>query len=176
MAGHSHWKQIKVKKATSDKRKGALFSKLLNAVSVAAKHETNPQFNPRLRTAVEKAREAEIPKENIERAIKKSEEAGNQLEEIMIEAYGPGSVGMLIEAATPNKNKTIQEIKLLLKEHNSKIAEPGSVSWVFNKTNEEEWTAKFTKETNDSEKKGLSDLINALHEREDVQKIFTNSV
>src|SRR3989344_1522407 len=105
MSGHSKWHQIKHKKGAADQKRGVAFSKLLNAISVAAKTESNPDFNPRLRSAVEKARESNVPKDNIERAINKAKESSG-LEEVLIEAYGPEGVAVIIEAITDNKNRT----------------------------------------------------------------------
>src|SRR3989344_3166194 len=121
MSGHSKWSQIKHKKGEADQKRGVAFSKLLNAISVAAKSEPNPDFNPRLRTAIEKAKEANVPKDNIERAINKAKE-GDALEEILIEAYGPEGVAVIIEAITDNSNRTISEIKNILAKHEAKIA------------------------------------------------------
>ncbi|MEK7077138.1 MAG: YebC/PmpR family DNA-binding transcriptional regulator, partial [Patescibacteria group bacterium] len=104
MAGHSHWKQIKVQKGAADQKRGRVFSKLLAAVSIAAKSEANPQFNPRLRAAVAKAKENQVPQENIDRAIKKASEKNENLEEIRMECYGPGGAAIIAEAITDNSN------------------------------------------------------------------------
>ena len=89
MAGHSRWAQIKHQKLITDRKRGQLFSKLLDAIVAAAKNEPDPKFNPRLRTAVDKARENNVPQENIERAIRRAHESAKGLEEIMLGAYGP---------------------------------------------------------------------------------------
>src|SRR5271155_2827486 len=98
MSGHSHWAGIKHKKEITDKKRGKVFSKLLALISAAAKTEPNPGFNPRLRTAIAKAREASVPQENIERAVKRASEVGGDLNELTFEAYGPGGGAILIEA------------------------------------------------------------------------------
>ncbi|KKU98951.1 MAG: transcriptional regulator, partial [Candidatus Jorgensenbacteria bacterium GW2011_GWC1_48_8] len=116
MAGHSHWKQIKERKGKADERRGAEFSKLLRAVTVQAKQEKNPDFNPGLRAAVERARTGGVPRENIERAIEKAASGEGTTEEIILEAYGPGGTALVIQALTDNKNRTIQEIKNILKD------------------------------------------------------------
>src|SRR3989344_4105261 len=131
MSGHSHWSGIKHKKGAKDAKRAVLFSKLLNAVSIAAKPEPNPQFNPRLRTAVDKAREANVPNDNIDRAIKKAAEKTDDLEELLMEAYGPGGAPLLIEAITDSRNRTVSEIKAILGALGAKWAEPGSVRWAF---------------------------------------------
>src|SRR3989338_7322117 len=110
MAGHNKWKQIKVKKGVLDKKRSALFSKLLKAITVAARDEEKPEFNPRLKAVLERAKQANVPQENIERAIKKVRERAQNLEEILIEAYGPGGAAVIIEAITDNRNRTVQEI------------------------------------------------------------------
>lgn len=173
MAGHSHWKQIQHKKGAADTERGQLFSKLLNAISIAAKGEPNPEFNPRLRTAIEKAKENQVPSLNIERAIKKASGAKN-LEEIVIEAYGPERVAMIIEGIADNKNRSISEIRTLLNENSAKMANQGSVLWAFEKINNE-WKAKFTQALSDEGKQKIAALIEKLEGRNDVQKVTTNA-
>jgi len=174
MAGHSHWKQIKLKKSTSDQKRGKLFSKLLNAITIAAKTEPNPDFNPRLRTAILKAKEYQVPQENIMKAILKSKESNSQLEEIILECYGPGGVALLIEAITDKSSRTINEIKNILKEYDAKLSEPGSVRWAFEKK-ENDWQPKFTQKIEETQKEKLLKLIEELGGQDDVQKITTNA-
>jgi YebC/PmpR family DNA-binding regulatory protein len=174
MAGHSHWKQIKLKKAASDQKRGKLFSKLLNAITIAAKTEPNPDFNPRLRTAILKAKEYQVPQENIMKAILKSKESNSQLEEIILECYGPGGVALLIEAITDKSSRTINEIKNILKEYDAKLSEPGSVRWAFEKK-ENDWQPKFTQKIEETQKEKLLKLIEELGGQDDVQKITTNA-
>jgi len=176
MSGHSHWAGIKHKKGTADQKRGLVFSKLLNAISIAAKTETNPQFNPRLRTAVEKAQQNNVPKDNIERAIKRATEQ-KDLEELLIEAYGPEGSAILIEAVTDSRNRTISEIKKILSDNNAKFGEQGSVKWAFESLNSDDgiiWQVKFKQEIPEEGKKKLQELIDELEERDDVQKIYTN--
>jgi len=176
MSGHSHWAGIKHKKGSADQKRGLVFSKLLNAISIAAKTETNPQFNPRLRTAVEKAQQNNVPKDNIERAIKRATEQ-KDLEELLIEAYGPEGSAILIEAVTDSRNRTISEIKKILSDNNAKFGEQGSVKWAFESLNSDDgiiWQVKFKQEIPEEGKKKLQELIDELEERDDVQKIYTN--
>ena len=176
MAGHSHWKQIKIKKKTTDQKRGRVFSKLIAAIVAAGRLEPNPQFNPRLRTAIEKAKEHQIPQETIERAVKRADEAIQNLEDLTLEAYGPGGTAILIQIITNNKQRTIAEIKHLLKENNTKLAEPGSVRWHFEPDQTQtEWRAKFQQPLNEEDKKKLQDLIGILENHDDVQKVFTNA-
>ncbi len=136
MAGHSKWAQIKHKKAVVDAKRGKLFSKLAKEISVAARlGGGDPSMNPRLRTAIEKAKEANMPQDNIKRAIQKGtgELPGMAYEEAVYEGYGPGGVAMLIEVLTDNKNRTVSEIRHLLSKHGGSLGEAGCVSWIFEK-------------------------------------------
>ena len=133
MSGHSHYAGIKHKKSATDAQRGKAFSKLTREIAVAAREGGNPDFNPKLRIAIEKAKEMNMPKENIERAIKRGtgEIAGEKLEEFIFEAYGPGKVAIIIEGITNNKNRTLAEIKQILNQNNGKLAKSGSVRWLF---------------------------------------------
>lgn len=136
MSGHSKWSQIKYKKSITDVKKGKIFSKLSREISVAAREKGgDPETNPKLRLVIEKAKEFNIPKENIERAIKRGagELEGTTLEEVIYEAYGPGGIAIIIEGITDNKNRTLSEIKNILSIHNGKLAGGGSVSYLFEK-------------------------------------------
>ena len=178
MSGHSHWAGIKHKKEITDQKRGKVFSKLLALISATAKSEPNPDFNPRLRTAVAKAREASVPQENIERAIRRTSELQENLEELVFEAYGPGGTAIMIKAISDNRNRTVQEIKTILKELGGKWAETGSVRWAFEPPTggpEGEWKAKFPQEISEEDAKKLAALIAAIEENNDVQKVFTNA-
>lgn len=176
MSGHSHWAGIKHKKEATDQKRGKVFGKLLSAITAAARNESNPDFNPRLRTAVEKAREASVPAENIERAIKRASESGAALDELILEAYGPGGAAILIEAVTDNKNRTVPEIKKLLADCGAKWAEPGSVRWAFEFSAEDGgWKAKFPQTLSAEDSDKLREIVSSLEEHDDVQKIFTNA-
>lgn len=134
MAGHSKWANIKYRKELVDKRKSKIFSKLAKMISIAARNGKDPETNPALRLAIEKARSVNMPNSNIEKAIKRGagETKEGQLEEIVYEGYGPGGIQLLIEAITDNKNRTTSEIRHLLGKYNSRLAESGSVKWNFN--------------------------------------------
>jgi YebC/PmpR family DNA-binding regulatory protein len=134
MSGHSHFSRIKYKKAITDAKRGKIFSKLSQAISVAAREKgVDPAINPKLRLAIEEARSFNLPKENIERAIKRGagELEGAKLEEVLFEAYGPGGTAIIIEGITDNKNRTLSEIKQILSQNNGKLASEGSVKWLF---------------------------------------------
>ncbi|MCL5733207.1 MAG: YebC/PmpR family DNA-binding transcriptional regulator, partial [Patescibacteria group bacterium] len=155
---------------------GQLFSKLLNAITIAAKTDPNPQFNPRLRSAIEKAKENNVPQDNIDRAIKKVSESAQNLEELVLEAYGPGGTAVLIESITDNKNRSISEIKKVLGDNGAKWAEIGSVKWAFNPpSGNTDWTAKFPQDIPEQDKSSILKLIEILEDRDDIQKVVTNA-
>jgi YebC/PmpR family DNA-binding regulatory protein len=134
MAGHSKWKQIKHYKAATDAKRGAQFTKLIREITMAAKlGGGDPAGNPRLRTAIEAARGASMPKDNIERAIKKGtgELEGVEYSEITYEGYGPGGVAILIFALTDNANRTVAEIRHKLSRYGGNLGATNSVSWMF---------------------------------------------
>ncbi|MFH1759037.1 MAG: YebC/PmpR family DNA-binding transcriptional regulator [Patescibacteria group bacterium] len=167
MSGHSKWSSIKHKKAATDQKRGQVFSKLLKAISIAARDNADPQFNAQLKQAIAKAKENNVPQDNIDRAIKRNED--KDLQELIIEAYGPGGVAMIINAITDNNNRAIAEIKHLLNQHQSKIAVPNSVLWAFDGDQ-----PKFPQELNESDRGKLEKLIEKLEEHDDVQKVITN--
>lgn len=173
MSGHNKWTQIKHKKAATDQKRAIVFSKLLRAISVSAQQESNPQFNPTLRNAITKAKEYAVPLENIDRAVKKSQET-KHISELIIEAYGPEGVALLITALTDNKNRTIAEIKNIISDHHGKWADPGSVLWAFEKQ-EEEWSAKFPQTLSPATQEHLISLIDTLDDHPDVSDVYTNA-
>ncbi|MBI5401237.1 YebC/PmpR family DNA-binding transcriptional regulator [Candidatus Wolfebacteria bacterium] len=173
MAGHSHSANVKHKKDANNQKKGKVFSKLVKLITIAAKAEPNPQFNLRLRTAIDKAKENQVPADNIERAIKRASEAGENLEELLMEAYGPEGAAILIEAITDSRNRTISEVKKILKDNDVKWADPGSVQWAFER-GADGWQAKFPQEISEAGKEKLEELIEALEENDDVQNVITN--
>jgi YebC/PmpR family DNA-binding regulatory protein len=137
MAGHSKWAGIKHKKAIVDARRGKLFTKLARAITVAAREGGgDPNMNAALGLAVQKAKDASMPKDNIERAIAKGTGAGADAadwESVVYEGYGPGGVALLIEAMTDNRNRTGSEMRHLLGKHGGNLGEPGSVAYLFDK-------------------------------------------
>lgn len=136
MSGHSKWAGIKHKKALMDAQKGKVFTKLIKELTVSAKEGGgDPEANPRLRLAIAKAKEANMPKDNIEKAIKKGtgELPGVVYENITYEAYGPAGVAIMIEALTDNKNRTTAELRNILSRKGGNMAGHGSVAWLFHK-------------------------------------------
>lgn len=133
MSGHSKWSTIKRQKGLNDAKKGAIFTKLAKAISIAAKEGgADPAGNVKLRFVIEKARESNMPKDNIERAIERGTGAGiAALQELVYEGYGPEGVPVIVEAATDNKNRTAQEMKNLFEKSGGAMGSPGSVSFQF---------------------------------------------
>src|SRR5579871_511907 len=137
MSGHSKWHSIKHKKAVVDARRGQQFTKLARAITVAAKEGGgDPDGNPALALAIQKARDASMPKDNIERAIGKGTGEGvdaDRIETVVYEGYGPGGVALLIEALTDNRNRTAADVRHLVGKHGGNLGEPGSVAYLFDK-------------------------------------------
>lgn len=136
MSGHSKWASVKHKKAAVDAKRGKIFTKVIKEIMVAARlGGGDPEGNARLRLAIEKAKSVNMPKENIERAIKKGtgELAGEAYEEFLYEGYGPGGVAVLVEVMTDNRNRAVSEIRHLFTKYSGKPGEAGSVAWMFEK-------------------------------------------
>jgi YebC/PmpR family DNA-binding regulatory protein len=136
MAGHSKWKQIKRKKAVTDARRGALFTRLIREITIAAKAGGgDPGGNPRLRTAIDAARAENMPMDNIDRAVKKGtgELEGVDYQEITYEGYGPGGAAIHIEATTDNANRTVAEVRYLFTKHGGSLGSANSVAWMFDR-------------------------------------------
>jgi YebC/PmpR family DNA-binding regulatory protein len=134
MSGHSKWSNIKYKKGAADAKKGKVFSKLAKEITVAAKEGGgDPSANPHLRQAMDKAKEANMPNDNVERAIKRGtgELPGVSYEQVQYEGYGSGGVAILVEALTDNKNRTTSEIRSIFSKRGGNMAGAGSVSWIF---------------------------------------------
>ena len=134
MSGHSKWAQIKRQKGVTDARRGQLFTKLTREIIVVVREGGHsPESNFRLRLAIQKARDSNMPSDNIERAIKKGsgELGGAALSEITIEGYGPHGVAVMVEALTDNRNRTVQEVRSLFARHGGSLGASGSVSWLF---------------------------------------------
>lgn len=133
MSGHSHWATIKHKKGIEDAKRGKIFSKMSRIISVTAKDGGDPNMNAKLRKAIDAAKKVRMPKENIEKAIKKGtgELEGEQLEEITYEGLATEGINLIIEVITDNRNRTLGELKQILQKYNGKIADEGSVKWAF---------------------------------------------
>lgn len=132
MAGHNKWSKIKRDKGVNDAKRGAVFTKIGNMIAIAARSGIDPDMNPSLALAIEKARAANMPKDNIQRSIDRvADKNVAALEEITYEGYGPGGVGIIIETATDNRNRTLPEVKTALVKNGGRIADAGSVLFQF---------------------------------------------
>ena len=133
MAGHSHWAGIKHKKGRADKERAKIFSKLSREITVAAKlGDKDPDMNPRLRTAIQAAKQANMPKDNISRAISKSEMSGDKnYESLRYEGFGPSNVALIIETLTDNKNRSASSIRTVLQKNGGRLGESGSTTHMF---------------------------------------------
>lgn len=134
MSGHSHWHSIRGQKAITDAKRGKVFSKLARILTLTAKETGgDPGKSPKLRVAIEKAKEANMPKENVERAIKKGtgELEGESLEEFIFEGYGPAGTAVIIEGITDNKNRALGDIKNILADNHGKMVGEGAIRWMF---------------------------------------------
>jgi len=165
MSGHSKWSQIKHKKAITDKKKGQVFSKLSKFISLAARKGTNPEMNIDLKNAIDKARSVNMPNDSIQKAINKVSDKSSQLEELSIEAIGPGGIALRIKAISDNSNRTVAEIKKLLSDNNSKMVPPGSIAWMLGQP------ASVTDPVIQDQ---ISKLFETLDDHDDVEDITSN--
>jgi len=135
MSGHSKWATIKHKKAATDAKRGAVFTRLIREISIVARAGGDPGTNPRLRSAIQAAKNENMPNDNIERAILRGtgQLEGEQLEEVTFEGYGPGGVGILVRTVTTNRNRVVGEIRHAMSKHGGNMAEAGAVSWQFHR-------------------------------------------
>ena len=133
MSGHSKWATIKHKKAATDAKRGKQFTKIIKEITIAARSGGDPDGNPRLRTAVNDAKNVSMPADNIKRAIMRGtgELEGGQIDEIMFEGYGPGGAAVLVATATDNRNRTVSEIRHMFSKNGGNLGEQGSVAWMF---------------------------------------------
>lgn len=132
MSGHSKWSTIKRQKEATDAKRGAAFTKIGNQIAIAARGGIDPAINSALALAIERAKAANMPLANIQRAIDRvADKNAAQLEEVMYEAYGPGGTGIIVEAATDNKNRTYPEVRTAMTKNGATLAEPGSVAFQF---------------------------------------------
>lgn len=174
MSGHNKWSKIKHKKAATDAAKSKIFSKLVRLIQVEAKKSGGDVDSPGLSTAISKALKANMPKDNIERAIKKASEAGDT-QSVVYEAYGPGGIGLIITGLTDNTNRTSAEIKHILSKNNSSLGTQGSVSWNFSKNKEHDWIPNSSINLSEHDEEKLEKLLEALDEHDDIQEVYHNA-
>ncbi len=174
MAGHNRWTQIKRQKGKTDAAKSKLFGKFAKLIAAEVKKSGGNRQSPSLKAVVARAKEINMPNDNIERAIKSGiSDKSAAMEKITYEAYGPGGAALVIEALTQNRNKAGQEIKFILSKHGCFIAEVGSAKWAFVKSTDG-WTAKTTVELSKEDLQKLESLIDELESNDEVQEVFTN--
>ena len=177
MSGHNKWSKIKNKKAVTDAVKSKIFSKMSKLIATASKQVRGDISSPILRATIDKAKEYNMPIDNIERAIKKGLGVDAEaMENIVYESYGPGGSALVIEALTTNRNKAAQEVKHILANHGFELAKQGSAMWAFSKnaeTHELEPTTIVPLSPEDGQK--LESLIEELENNEEVQDVYTNA-
>jgi YebC/PmpR family DNA-binding regulatory protein len=176
MSGHSKWSQIKHQKGAADKKRGKLFSVLSKRISIAARLDQNPDTNLGLKSAIDKAKAANMPGEIIKRAIKRGAgelDGQGQIEEMIYEAYGPDGVQLLIVAATDNRNRATANIRHILTKAGGSLSGKGSVMWNFERGNDG-YVAKTKQEVDKATEEKIDHLIRELEEDEDVEEVFTN--
>jgi YebC/PmpR family DNA-binding regulatory protein len=178
MSGHSKWHSIKHKKGAADAKRGKIFTRLIKELSVAARAGGgDPDMNPRLRTIIADAKANNMPRENIERAIRRGtgQEPGVSYEEVQYEAYGPGGAALIIDAVTDNKNRAVGEIRHLLEKHGGNLAATNAVSWMFHKKGY--IVIEKSKAPGVNEEKLMSAVLDAgaddLQDDEDNWEVFT---
>jgi transcriptional/translational regulatory protein YebC/TACO1 len=168
--GSSHKKQGKI--AGNNEKKSKVFGKLARLISVEAKKAGGNINSPGLKAAIEKAHKENMPSENIERAIKKTD--GAEMTPILFEFYGPGGVGILATGLTDSINRTSQEMRHLLDTHGTTLGGAGSVAWNFTKSPEGNWVANMKTKLSDEDLEKFSEFIEALEDRDDIQDVYTS--
>ena len=175
MSGHNKWSQIKHRKGAADAAKSNVWGKLGKRITVESKKAHGDMAAASLRSAIELARKANMPKENIERAVAKGTSAdASELEAITYETYGPGGAAIIIQTLTDSRNRTAQEIKHLLSERGLALAAPGSAAWAFEKTGEG-WAPKTMVPLSESDTEKLMKLLEEIDAHDDVEEVFTNA-
>ncbi len=175
MSGHNKWSKIKRQKGETDAQKSKIYGKMVKLITTEAKKSGGNVSSPGLKSAIEKAKAANVPKDNIERAIKKFSEGGAAMEAITYEAYGPGGCALVIDVLTDNHNKAAQEVKAILSRHGYSLAGIGSATWAFMHTPGAGWVAQSTIPLTDEDGEKLGELIDDLEENDEVQDIYTNA-
>jgi YebC/PmpR family DNA-binding regulatory protein len=174
MSGHNKWSKIKRQKGAEDSQRSKLFGKLVRYITVEAKKANGNVNSPGLATAIKKAKEANMPNDTIDRAVKKSTESSAAMENITYEAYGPGGCAIIIEALTDNRNKAAQEVKHILSKQGYSLAGIGAASWAFEKT-PEGWLPQTKVQLNEADGAQLGEIIDELEENDEVQEVYTNA-
>lgn len=175
MSGHNKFSKIKHKKAASDAAKSKVFSRLSKLITAESKKAGGDVNSPGLATVITTAKKENMPKETIERAVKKGTDTDTlAMDAITYETYGPSGVAVIIETLTDNKNRTAGEVRHTLSKLGYELAAPGSASWAF-KREGQDWIPSQKVDLSDDDKEKLDNLINTLEENEDVQGVYTNA-
>ncbi len=176
MSGHNKWSQIRRQKGVTDAKKSKTFSKFGRLLVIEAKKAGGNLSSPGLKAVIDRAKAENMPNDTIERALKKaSTDNSAAMEAITYEAYGPGGVGIIIEALTDNRNKAAQEVKFILSKHGAALAGIGAASWAFTKAVGSGWVAQTTVPLEDADIEALGKLVDELEENDEVQEVFTNA-
>lgn len=173
MSGHSQFSNIKIRKEAQDAKRAKIFSKISSQIYTAAK-QGGPAVdtNPTLRTLIEKAREVNMPKEKIEKAIDKASGKNSaNFSEVTYEFYGPSAVAMIVKCITDNKNRTVNDVKSILNDFNLTLGSPGSAMYAFDSN----MTPKFTNPVDENTKTKIEEISDAFHELEEVLEVYTNA-
>ncbi len=172
MSGHSKWSQIKHKKGVSDQKKGQLFSKLAKKISIAAKEGSDPSANFKLQSVIDEARSHNMPKENIERAVKRAtDKDAASLKEVVIQAMGPGGIAFIVEGITDNSNRTMNEVRIILSRNDVKVVPEGSLNWMFDKDKNPIMPMEISDENIISK---IDKVLEELDNNDDVENVYTN--
>ena len=175
MAGHSKWAKLKHTKGKTDAQKAKLFGKLVRFITIEIKKAKGDRNAPGVRTAIEKAKSANMPADNIERALSKGSGEGAQMEEVLYEAYGPGGCALIIQGYTDSRNRTSQELKHLLSQHGGSLANPGAATWAFQKNAEGKYEPISPIELSDEDAQKMAELSDALEEHDDVSEVYSSA-
>ncbi|MDQ3076602.1 MAG: YebC/PmpR family DNA-binding transcriptional regulator [bacterium] len=175
MSGHNKWSKIKRQKGASDAQRSKEFSKLVRYIGVEAKKANGIMTSPSLVAAIKKAKEANMPNDTIDRAVKKATtDNSTSMENITYEAYGPGGCALVVEALTDNRNKAAAEVKHIFSKHGYSLAGIGSATWAFEKTNEG-WIPNTMVQITEDDGKKLEEIIGELEDNDEVQEVYTNA-
>ncbi len=178
MAGHSKWHNIKNKKGAEDAKRAQVFSQIGKMIRMAVKEgkSDKPEFNPALRTALEKAKQANMPKENIQRAIDRGmgrSASGAQIQEISYEGFGPGGVAIIAVALTDNPNRTSSDVKFAFSRAGGSLGSPGSATYLFKRDSTGNYVPTMTIPVSEPDRQKVQQLVAALRANEDIEDVYT---
>lgn len=176
MAGHSKWAQIKRQKAVTDAARSRVFSRFAREITMESKKVAGNLSSPSLAAAITRAKAANMPKDNIDRAVAKGlAKDGGELEQVAYEFFGPGGIAAIVVAVTDSRNRTTQEIKHILTKNGYELGVPGSASWAFTKSPDSRYAASTTTTISSEDEEKLQHILEALDEYGDTQAVYTNA-